>query len=82
MTSGDWHLAEPDEITLGEVIKQFCRYRGLDVRSGVIMLTLGDPEVSVQYFGPNRVSHERVVEYVVAIAETLIDPDVVVRIVQ
>lgn len=67
----DWRDAHPNMVALGLAIQAFARMEDLDIVGGAILITLGDPQVSIQYFGPNRVNGEDLIGYLNSIIHDL-----------
>jgi hypothetical protein len=67
----EWKYANANQLALGLALQSYCRREGLDAVGGVIVITLGDPSVSLQYLGPNKVNGQDLVDYVLSIAQDL-----------
>lgn len=62
---------DPEYIAVTRAIKRWCQYKELDIIGGVLLITLGDPDVTTQYLGPNSVSAIDVIDYVDAVYAAL-----------
>ena len=56
---------------LEKALKAWAQYHELDMAGGCVLIYLGDPKVSVQYIGPNRVTTVDLIEWVQIVAAEL-----------